>query len=161
MLRALGTALKIIIGFALACFVAGAIQVGFVVTPFDLMQIPLDQRLERLGLASLWALFAANQTAVFASPFALIAIIFALWNRIRKATYFVIAGGLIGLIGLLTQIASESPGDPSIANLYATTAYLTAGACAGWVYWLIAARRTGKQPVAARRPPKPNSSPAT
>ncbi|MEO1543444.1 MAG: hypothetical protein AAFR75_05425 [Pseudomonadota bacterium] len=157
-MRTIGTLLKVVIGYALACLIAGAIQVGFVVTPFDLMQLPLDQRMERLGLAGLWALFAANQTAVFAAPFALVAICYGLWNKIRTASYYVIAGTLIGLFGFAAQFASERPGDPSIANIYATTAYVTAGALAGWIYWVFAGRSRAKTPTARRRPNQAETS---
>lgn len=141
-MRAALTTLKIVVGYCLACLAAGATQIAFVVTPFDLLALPLDDRLMRLGGAGLLTLFAANQTAIFAFPFALAAIAFAAWNKIHALSYFVIAGLIIAACGLGALYAGETPDQASIVNAYGLSAYLTAGVIGGFVYWLIAGRRT-------------------
>ncbi|MEL7047638.1 MAG: hypothetical protein AAFO75_01535 [Pseudomonadota bacterium] len=154
-MRTLSMMLKMIVGFSLACLIAGIVKVGFVNTPADLMALPIEQRMERLGLAGMWALFATNQIAIFALPFAIVAGFYAAWNKVRSATYFVVVGLIIAGFGFTAQLASERPGDATIANPYAVMAYIVAGAAAGWVYWLVAGRNTKRERMPPRRRPAP------
>ena len=71
----LGT-IRVIFGFVLACLAAGAVKVAFAVTPAELAQASPD----RLWQAGEWALLAATETAVFAAPFALIAVLLAIYD---------------------------------------------------------------------------------
>lgn len=149
-MRAILTIVRALIGFAAACFVAGIVQVSFIVTPAELAALPLDERWQRLGIAGLWAVYAGNQAAVFAAPFALIAILYALWNKIGTVWYYLTCALIIAAIAFATQLAAESPGQPSLLNAYAMTAFAAAGAAAGLTYWLIAGRRNQ-----APEPPPP------
>jgi len=138
-MRAVLTFFKCLIGFALACLTAGLVQVLFVITPLDIISLPVQSRPERLASAGALSLYAAVQAAVFTAPMALFAIAFGLWQRIRSALFYMFVGLAFGIMGFAAQYVSEVQGQPSIVNVYALAAYATAGAVAGWVYWLIAA----------------------
>lgn len=129
---------RAILGFALACLVAGVITTAFVVTPADVMARPLDARFELLGVAGLLALAATTQSLLFAAPFAVVCVAFAYWMRVRGSAFYIASGLLIALLGFSVQFAAETPGQPTIVNTYAMAAYATAGGLAGWVFWLIA-----------------------
>jgi hypothetical protein len=73
------TLLRVLIGFVVACLVAGLTTVAFIVTPADLATLPADAWSERLGNAgvlSRW-LRRARRSAF---PFALVAIVIAEWH---------------------------------------------------------------------------------
>ncbi len=137
---------RAIIGFALACLVAGVITTAFVVTPADVMVRPLDARFELLGVAGLLALAATTQSLLFAAPFAVVCVAFAYFMRARNSAFYIASGLLIALLGFSVQFAAEAPGGPTIVNAYAMAAYATAGGLAGWVFWLIAGYRPRYNP---------------
>jgi len=147
------TLLRVLFGFIVACLVAGAATVAFVVTPIDIASLPAEAQPERLGNAGLLALLAATHSAIFAFPFALLAIgIGELW-RVRSWLYYVLVAALISLGGLAAVYLSEVPGQPSILNDYALSAFLTVGILAGSAYWLLAGRGAGGRRPGAVPPP--------
>ncbi|MEQ8824579.1 MAG: hypothetical protein RIC14_09410 [Filomicrobium sp.] len=135
--------IRIVLGFALACLAAAITQVLFVITPADLYALDQDTRLQRIGFAWLVALSAATQAALFAAPFALLAIIFGGMQGLRGWAYYVFVGLGIALAGFVVLYAGENSGQPTIANGYAVAAFAFSGIIAGYVYWLIAGHRAG------------------
>ena len=145
------TLLRVIFGFIVACLIAGLTTVAFVVTPADLATLPADAWSERLGNAGVLSLLAATHSAIFAFPFALLAIVIAEWARVRSWIYYVIVGLAIALGGFAAEYLNEVAGQPSIVNAYALRAFLAVGILSGLAYWLVAGRRAGES-AAMRRP---------
>ncbi len=139
----LGTIFRILIGFAIACLVAGAVTTAFIVTPTDVAALSPDVRPEQLGYAGLLSLYAATHSAIFAFPFALIAIALAEWLCVRSWIYYTIVGILIALGGFAAVSYFEVEGQPTIINNYALRTFLTVGVFGGLAYWLVAGRRAG------------------
>lgn len=131
--------LRVIVGFVLACLAGGAVQVLFAMTPADLASRGTDA----VAQAGQWSLLAAIHSAVFSAPFVLVIVALGEWRRIRAWLYYAASGVAIAAIGFVAQLSSELPGQPSIVNNYALTAFLTAGFVAGSIYWLLAGRRAG------------------
>jgi hypothetical protein len=161
-MRMLGTLLRVLLGFIIACLVAGVATVAFVVTPGDIAALPADALPERLGNAGVLSLLAATHSAIFAFPLALIAIAIAEWFSIRSWIYYVIVGILIAIAGFCAVSYFEVEGQPTIVNDYALRAFLTVGVFGGLAYWLVAGRRSGgrrgDRPTAAERAPGPEAS---
>jgi len=150
------TLLRVLFGFIIACLVAGAVTVAFIVTPGDLASLPADAQAERLGNAGILALLTATHSAIFSFPFALLAIgVAELW-RLRSWLYYAAVGVIIALGGFSAEYLNEVPGEPSILNNYALAAFLAAGILGGLAYWLFAGRRAG-----GRRGDAPPPSEAT
>ena len=82
------TLLRVLFGFIVACLVAGLVTVAFVVTPADIANLPPEAQPERLGNAGILALLAATHSAIFALPFAIIAIGIAELSRVRTWIYY-------------------------------------------------------------------------
>lgn len=147
------TLLRVLFGFALACLVAGVATVAFVVSPTELASLPAEAQPERLGNAGILALLAATHSAIFAAPFALIALgIGELW-RVRSWLYYVLVAVVISLGGLAAVYLNEVPGQPSILNDYALIAFATVGILAGLAYWLFAGRCAGRRRSRPGPPP--------
>ncbi len=140
MLTFLGAVLRVLIGFAVACVVAGFVQVLFAVTPAELVVAGDD----RLGEAATWGLLSATQIAVFAAPFALLAAVISEWQGIRSFAYHAIVAMAISVAGFGLIHATESASEASIVNSYAMAAYLTSGFVGGLVYWLCAGRSANR-----------------
>ncbi len=140
MLTFLGAVLRVLIGFAVACLVAGYVQVLFAVTPAELVVAGDD----RLGEAATWGLLSATQIAVFAAPFALLAAVISEWQGIRSFAYHAIVAMAIAVAGFGLIHATESASEASIVNSYAMAAYLTSGFVGGLVYWLFAGRSANR-----------------
>lgn len=147
---------RVLFGFAVACLVAGAATVAFIVTPAELANLPAEAQPERLGNAGILALLAATHSAIFSFPFALIAVgVGELW-RVRSWLYYALAGVVISLGGLAAIYVNEVPEQPSILNDYALIAFATVGVLAGLAYWLVAGRCAGgRRSTAAPPPPAP------
>lgn len=145
-MRVIGALLRIIVGFIVACIVAGVTTVAFVVTPAEIATLPSELRPERLASASELALLAATHSAIFALPFALIAVAIAEWQAVRSWIYYAIAGIAIALGGFYAEYLAEVAGQPTIVNDYAARAFLTVGFFGGLAYWLVAGRRAGTRP---------------
>ena len=139
----IATFVRIILGFLVACLVAAITQVLFVITPADLYSLGGEARMERIGFAWLVALSAATQAAIFAGPFALVAIGIGLMAGLRGWAYYVFVGLAIALAGFVVLYAGENSGQPTIANSYAVAAFAFSGIIAGYVYWLIAGYKAG------------------
>lgn len=130
-----------ILGFIAAALAAGVVQVLFV-TGLDIVR-PGPAPIESMGLL---VLLAATQSAVFAAPFALLAVIVATLLPTRGSLYFMGAGLAIALGGFFAQHAGES-GPNTVLNRYALSAYAVSGLLAGLVYWLVSVpKRREKAP---------------
>ncbi len=129
-------------GYVLACVAFGAVLVGFVITPAQLIAAPAGEVGKQLTTAGLLALSSASWAAIFASPLALIAALIAERRAISEWFYYTIVAVLAAGIGFLAQYVSELQGAPTIFNNYALAAFLTGGVIAGLVYWLVAGRYT-------------------
>ncbi len=139
----MGRLLKVLLGFAIACLAAGITKVLFVFTPAELASLPADVASDRMSRAMDLSLGVAAQSALFSAPFALVAAAIGEWRRISSWTYYALIGIAIALVGFLAQHSIELPGQPSIVNNYALTAFLTSGFMAGLFYWLFAGRSAG------------------
>jgi hypothetical protein len=149
---------RVLTGFVLACLTAGLVQVLFITPPAELLQIPSAAFPTRAGQAGVLALLAATHTAIFSAAFALIAAGIGEWMRIRGLPYYLATSATIAGLGFSAQYASEVAGQPTIFNLYALTAFLTAGVCAGFVFWLLAGRRAGGRDADAATAPYQKSA---
>jgi hypothetical protein len=149
-MRTFGTILRILIGFAVACVVAGLVTAAFVITPTDISSLPPDQQTDRLSNAVALGLLAATHSAIFSFPFAFLAIAYAEWRSVRSWLYYAVAGIVIGLLGFGAEyLAEKGVVQPSILNDYAARAFLTVGFLGGLAYWLVSGRLAGSMPAAA------------
>ncbi len=139
----LRSALRVLVGFAVASLVAGATQVLFVVDPAGIFASR-----ESAAAAGLLTAMAATQAATFALPFAVIAVGVSELFALRGWLTFTIWGVLIALSAYATVVAGEG-GDVSLRTSYALWAFVASGAAAGFTYWLLAGRAAGKRPSAA------------
>lgn len=137
-------ALRTLAAFLAGCLAAGIVQVAFAVRLSPLVAFGPDW-LEQAGPTLALVAYAFALSAVFAAPFALVAIAAARWQDQGGAAYYATVGAAIGLGGFLAQWAGEVPGDPTIVNAYALTAYVVSGCAGGVAYWLLAdyGRRRG------------------
>lgn len=133
--------IRALLGFLVACLVAGLTQVAFATSLPGASAIFAGDWIERIGPTVALVVFVTAQSALFAAPFALVAIVAGRWQDLGSWIYYGLAGLAIGLGGFLALRAAELPGQPTIVNAYALTAYLTAGFLAGAVYWLLAGRK--------------------
>ena len=157
----LGRLLTVLIAFIWACLAAGLTQAFFATTPAELSALPPDVAADRMARVVETAIFAGAQSLLFAAPFALVAAAIGEWRRLRSWTFYAVIGVAIALVAYLAQHSSELPGQPTIINNYALTAFLTSGFLAGLVYWLVAGRSAGGPET--RMPPLAdgNSRPAS
>lgn len=144
----LRSAVRILAGFALACVVAGATQVLFVVDPAGVFVSR-----ESAAAAGLLTAMAATQAATFALPFSVIAIGISEFFALRGWLTFMAWGVLIALSAYATVVAGEG-GGVSLRNSYALWAFVASGAAAGLTYWLVAGQAAG-------RPPRSSDDPIT
>jgi hypothetical protein len=129
--------LRIALGYAVACLIAGATQTAFVVEPAVFTRGP-----ETAAAAGLLVAMAATQTAIFSFPFACIGIPLSEWLRWRGWLTFVLLGSIISLTAYAVAIAGET-GGVTLWNDYALKAFLAAGVSGGLGYWLVAGRHAG------------------
>jgi hypothetical protein len=141
MMRLLGG----LVGFILGCLAAGLAMVLFVLTPAELAGLPPDVATDRMGKALELAVFVAVQAALFSAPLALVGAAGGEFLQNRNWTYYALIGLLIAGFGFYAQHSTEQIGQPTIANNYALTAFLTAGFVGGFVYWLVSGRHAGKR----------------
>lgn len=139
----IATFARVLIGFALASLTAGLVQVLFIMSPIQMVQLPAQVFQERAAQAGVLSLLAATHAAIFAAAFALIAAGIGEWMRVRALAYYVATGAIIAALGFSAQLASEVAGQPTIFNNYAIAAFITSGALAGFIYWLVAGRYAG------------------
>jgi hypothetical protein len=157
---------RVLLGFALACLLAGTAQVMFALTPAAVLNGSSREQAQALEVI----LLAATHSAVFAAPFALIGAAIGEWQSLRSLSYYAIVGLAIAIGGFLAVYQSEPQGAASIVNSYAMAAYGVSGLLAGIAYWLIAGRHAGDDVIGdgpqigrdrRRTPPAPPISRAT
>lgn len=129
---------RVLFGFVAACLAAGFVQLAFSI-PDEV----LTGDTERLILVGDLAARIATHSGVFAAPFALVAAAISEWQSIRTWVYHTLAGLAIAMAGFIALYSSEVAGQPTIINNTALAAYLSAGAVAGFVYWLFSGRFAG------------------
>lgn len=139
------TLIRVLLGLIVACLVAGAVTVSFVVTPGDIAALSGEARADRLATAGTLSLLAATHSAIFAAPFAIVAVIIGEWLSIRSWLYYVLVAIAIAMAGFGAEMLGEVEGQPTIVNDYAVRAFLAAGFFSGFAYWLVAGRRAGGQ----------------
>lgn len=140
---------RVLTGFALACLMAGLVQVLFIMTPAQMMQLGAEAFRERAAQAAVLSLLAATHAAIFSVAFLLIAAGIGEWMRVRAPAYYIATGAIIAALGFTAQYASEVAGQPTIFNTYAIFAFIVSGVLAGLVYWLTAGRYAGRPEKAA------------
>lgn len=148
-----------LVAFIWACLAAGFTKALFATTPAELASLPPEIAGDRFARVVESGIFAAAQSLLFSAPFALVAAAISEWRRLRNWTYYALVGVAISLIGYLAQYSSELPGQPTIINNYALTAFLTAGFLGGLAYWLVAGRWAGGPDM--REPPRPAATTAS
>jgi len=158
-LRFLNSLTRVFLGFIIACIVAGLATILFVDTPAEIAAAPGAEVQSRAGQALELALLTATHSAIFSFVFVIIAAVIAEWLAIRSLPYYLIAGTGIALLGFFAQYQSEVSGQPTILNNYALKAFLTSGFFAGFAYWLIAGRFSGRLPDEIE--PEPTPTPYT
>ena len=136
MIAFLGGLIRVVIGFAVACLVAAAVQVLFALTPGEL----ISGGPEYWSQGGIPLLRTATITAIFALPFAAIAILISEWQGIRSFAYHALAGIAIAMAGHGLLYSGQTASEPSIVNSYAAAAFLTTGLVGGFAYWLVAGR---------------------
>lgn len=149
--------LRILFGYIIACLFAGIAIVMFVKTPAELLSLQTDDRIAFAVSAGTLVLAAATQSAYFATPFALIALLTANMLSIRSALFYVIIGAAISLLGLAALHAGEPAFSNTILNPYAITAYTVSGLVGGYVFWLLGVKkkpRTKPHASPKREPPE-------
>ena len=158
----LGSMIRVLFGFVIACLAAGLTIVLFVTTPVELVNTPSNAFSDALTSNGLLALAAATHSAVFAAPFALIGAAIGEWRRLSHWTYYVLVGITIAALGFFAQYYSEGGTQASIVNNYALVAFLTMGFVGGMVYWLVAGQFAytdeGPRTPEIIKPPRPVSA---
>ena len=99
----MGLIFRVLLGYLVACFAAALTTVLFAWTPADLANMQGDLANDKLALS----MPVATQIAIFAAPFALLAIALGEWQRWRDWAYYAAAGIAIALFGYLAQYQSE------------------------------------------------------
>jgi len=135
--------LGVLAAFLVSCLAAALAMVLFVLTPAEIAGLPPDVRADRVAKGMELAGFVAAQFALFSTPFALVAAALGEMLRNRSWTYYVLAGLAIAGLGFFAQQSTEQAGQPTIANNYALTAFLTSGFVGGLVYWIVRGRFAG------------------
>ncbi len=137
----LATILRCFAGYLGACLAAGLVQVLFVLPPHKLVFAEVNL----LTAAGIWLLLATVHNAIFGAPFSAIALAFAEWLQLKSPIYYAGAGFGIAMLGFLAQITGRGLAQPVAVVLYLLAGFITAGATAGLVYWLIAGRLAGRR----------------
>jgi hypothetical protein len=149
------TILRVLIGFVVGCFGAGLTMVLFVITPSEIAGLPPDVAGDRIAKGFELATYVAIQAALFSAPFALVAAGLGEATRNREWTFYVFIGLAIAGLGFFAQHSTEQLGQPTIANNYALTAFLTAGFVGGMLYWILSGRVAGGQTLEITKPAAP------
>ena len=148
---------RILLGYLIACLVAGLSTVLFAWTPSDLAGMQGDAANDKLALA----LPVATHIALFIAPVALAVIAFAERYRRHDWLYYALAGVVIALLGYGAQLMSEDSRQAwSITNSnYPLFAFLTTGFLGGLTYWIFSGRLAGLgMPKPATMPNRPGST---
>lgn len=138
----IGSLFRVLFAFAVACLVAGLVQVLFVSPPSELIKLDSDVMLEKLAGLGWLTLLVATQSAFFAAPFALVAVAIAEWQGLRSWIFYALAGLAIAVAGFMVLHMGEGPAR-TLVHDYALRAFLTTGVLAGFAYWLAGGRGAG------------------
>lgn len=136
MLTFVGSVLRVIIGFVVACFAAALVQVAFALTPAEM----ISASSARWSEAGVLLVGTATITMIFAASFAAISALISEWQGIRNFAYHALVGVGIAMAGHALLYSGQNSAEPSIVNSYAAAAYLTAGLAGGTIYWAFAGR---------------------
>ena len=152
----MGLIFRVLLGYLVACFAAALTTVLFAWTPADLANMQGDLANDKLALS----MPVATQIAIFAAPFALLAIALGEWQRWRDWAYYAAAGIAIALFGYLAQYQSEFPSQTwSITNSnYPLIAFLTTGFVGGLIYWIFSGRLAAMRPGQAQATGRPTAA---
>ncbi len=145
----LGRVLTVIIACLWSALAAGFVIVLFATTPAEILSAPSDVAKDKIARLVELSIFSGVQAIVFGWPFLLLAIVIGEWRAIRTWLFYAIVGVAIAFAGFMAHYASEGPGDYTIVNNYALTAYLTGGFVAGVLYWALAGRIAGGRKLGA------------
>ena len=136
MLRSL---LRVVLAFLVACFAAALVQVLFAFSPAELAAP--NSEFSVIGVLSIVPK-AMVQSILFAAPFVLVAAAVAEWQGIQDWTYYTLVGVAIAFAGF-TALHMGEGADRTLFHDYAMRAFLTTGAVAGFVYWMVGGRNAG------------------
>lgn len=141
---------RVLLGYLIACLVAGLAFVLFAWTPPDISTMNGDLANDKLALA----MPVATMFALFSLPFAAIAFAFGERHRRRDWLYYALAGVAIALLGFFAQYQSEGLNAAwSITNSnYPLIAFITSGFLGGLTYWIFSGRLAGLRPGQPRMP---------
>ncbi len=137
------SALRILFGFGLACFAASVVTVCFVNSPLEIAELAGIPMLEKIRESFELALRVTTHSAIFAAPFAFLAVLVGEWAHIRNWLYYATMGMAIAALGFSLQFASEVSDQRTILNSNAVLAFLLSGFVGGVTYWLFSGRRAG------------------
>ena len=132
------TLLRILFGFIVACLIAGVVTVAFVVTPADIANLPPEAQPERLGNAGILALFATH-SAIFAFPFAIIAIGIAELSGVARGSTTRSSASRSRWVVSRPRISTRCPGEVVDPQWLCTGSLSRRGR--GWRAGLLAGRR--------------------
>lgn len=133
----IASVIRVLAGFVVACLAAGLTMVLFVYTPAQIVtELAGDQT---PGVLLQWLGFFIR-SAMFAAPFASIAVAYGEWRGVGSWLFYAIVAIVIAGIGFLAHVVAETGLRPTIVNGYAATAFAVTGLVAGLVYWLCAGR---------------------
>jgi Ca2+/H+ antiporter len=139
--------IRVVLGFAVACFAAAVTMVLFVLTPSEIVSLPPDVASDRIGRGMQLAQAVAVQVALFSAPFFIVAAGLGEALRNRNWTYYVVAALVIAGFAFFAQLSTERTGQSTILNNYALIAFLTSGFVSGLCYWMVSGRRAGGRRV--------------
>lgn len=149
--------LRGLIGFIVACLVAGLVQAGFATAPEVLD--PSRPELRELAEVALGrTLVAAQLLALFAAPFVMVAAPILEWSKLRSVRAYMGLGLGIAVVGLVELYISEAADQPTIANWYAVTTLACSGLAGGFVYGLLAGKAAAPTQIQSVATPLPAAS---
>lgn len=133
---------RVLFAFLAACLAAAFVQVFFAFPPLEIATPSAG--LSLLGVLSIVPK-ALVQSALFATPFVLVAAAVAEWQGIQDWIYYTCVGIAIAFAGFMVLHMGEGT-DQTLLHDYALRAFLTTGAVAGFVYWMAGGRNAGGRP---------------
>ena len=128
--------MRMLLGFTVAFFTAGAISGVFSVTSRELLD-PSTPFWDNFGL---WTLYSTTVVAMFSTPITMLAVIYCEWKGIRKIIYYIVIGVATSAIGFTLVTYNDSHIVPSLNYLYAAIVFLMKGIFSGAIYWVCAGR---------------------
>jgi hypothetical protein len=145
---------RILTGFALACFAAAATLVLFIYAPADWASPGADLTGARLSEAGYFALIITPWVALSAALPALAGVVLAEARNIAGWAFYALAGIGTAVVGFLVLHSTEPPGGngPGIFQAYALIAFLAAGLIGGLVYWASSGRYVMREVSTAPKP---------